>query len=60
MSKSIDELTGKEQQRAETPTDLAASGVTEISQALRQLLADVFALCVKTKNLALGPDGMQI
>jgi len=34
----------------ETPTDLARKGVVEISSALRQLLADVFALQLKTKN----------
>jgi len=34
----------------ETPTDLDRKGVTEISDSLRQLLADVFALYVKTKN----------
>ena len=34
----------------ETPTDLKASGVEEICEALRPLLADVFALYVKTKN----------
>ncbi len=33
-----------------TPTDLAASGVAAVSSELRQLLADVFALYVKTKN----------
>ena len=32
------------------PTDLAAKGVTAIAGELRQLLADVFALYVKTKN----------
>lgn len=31
-------------------TDLAPTGVEEISTALRELLADVFALYVKTKN----------
>ena len=31
-------------------TDLSRNAVTEISDALRQLLADVFALYVKTKN----------
>ncbi|MGA3169708.1 MAG: DNA starvation/stationary phase protection protein [Chthoniobacteraceae bacterium] len=31
-------------------TDLSATAVTEISQELRYLLADVFALYVKTKN----------
>jgi starvation-inducible DNA-binding protein len=34
----------------QTPTDLSHKGVEEISSALRQLLADVFALYVKTKN----------
>src|SRR5246500_5934761 len=33
-----------------TPTDLNRDGVNEISSALRHLLADVFALYVKTKN----------
>jgi starvation-inducible DNA-binding protein len=34
----------------ETPTDLSRDGVVEITNELRQLLADVFALYVKTKN----------
>jgi starvation-inducible DNA-binding protein len=34
----------------ETPTDLSREGVTEITAALRQLLADSFALYLKTKN----------
>ena len=34
----------------QTSTDLSHKGVEEISSALRQLLADVFALYVKTKN----------
>jgi len=34
----------------ETPTDLSPTSVAEISTALRRLLADVFALYVKTKN----------
>ena len=33
-----------------TPTDLAPEGVAAISAELRRLLADVFALYVKTKN----------
>ncbi len=33
-----------------TPTDLGHEGVQEISGELRQLLADVFALYLKTKN----------
>ncbi len=35
---------------SETVTDLGSTAVTEISGALRQLLADVFALYLKTKN----------
>jgi starvation-inducible DNA-binding protein len=34
----------------EMPTDLSDEGVAEISAALRETLADVFALYVKTKN----------
>ncbi len=34
----------------ETPTDLNGDAVVEISSALRELLADVFTLYVKTKN----------
>jgi starvation-inducible DNA-binding protein len=34
----------------DTPTDLSPNGVTEISQELRRLLADVFGLYLKTKN----------
>ncbi len=34
----------------EVTTDLSTEGVAEISTALRPLLADVFALYVKTKN----------
>jgi starvation-inducible DNA-binding protein len=33
-----------------SPTDLAAKAVTDISAALTNLIADVFALYVKTKN----------
>src|SRR5918999_5582129 len=33
-----------------TPTDLNGDGVEEITNRLRRLLADVFALYVKTKN----------
>ena len=33
-----------------TPTDLSRDGVEEICDELRKLLADVFALYVKTKN----------
>src|SRR6202011_5185032 len=41
---------GRETNALQTPTDLNHEGVEEISSALRQLLADVFALYVKTKN----------
>src|ERR1700738_894934 len=34
----------------ETPTDLNREGVVEITHALRRLLADAFALYLKTKN----------
>jgi starvation-inducible DNA-binding protein len=33
-----------------TPTDLSSDGVDAISESLRELLADVFALYMKTKN----------
>jgi starvation-inducible DNA-binding protein len=36
--------------RLDTPTDLSADAVREISAALNALLADTFALYVKTKN----------
>ena len=36
--------------RLATPTDLSAEGVVAVSSELRGLLADVFALYVKTKN----------
>jgi starvation-inducible DNA-binding protein len=34
----------------ETPTDLKADGVAEVSAILRRLLADAFVLYLKTKN----------
>jgi len=41
-----------------TPTDLGGNAVKEISSTLRRLLADVFALYVKTKNLTgISADG---
>ncbi len=36
--------------RLGTPTDLSKEGVDEIGKSLRHLLADVFALFIKTKN----------
>jgi starvation-inducible DNA-binding protein len=44
------QLDVREKNTLETPTDLDRKGVNEISTSLRQLLADVFALYVKTKN----------
>src|ERR1700736_1067677 len=41
---------GRETNALQTPTDLNHEGVEEISSALRQLLADAFALYLKTKN----------
>src|SRR5689334_10408662 len=38
------------QDKTATPTDLNGDGVEEITSHLRRLLADVFALYVKTKN----------
>ncbi|HEY7786763.1 MAG TPA: hypothetical protein VIB00_18680 [Pyrinomonadaceae bacterium] len=39
-----------ERNTKEAPTDLSGNAVEEISSNLRRLLADVFALYVKTKN----------
>jgi starvation-inducible DNA-binding protein len=39
-----------ERDTEQTPTDLSGDAVEEISSNLRRLLADVFALYVKTKN----------
>ncbi|HXI83856.1 MAG TPA: DNA starvation/stationary phase protection protein [Verrucomicrobiae bacterium] len=50
MTKSDATLEVRENEALKTPTDLSRKGVGEISSALRQLLADVFALYVKTKN----------
>ena len=37
-------------EQLETPTDLNRKGVLEISASLRELLADVFCMYLKTKN----------
>src|SRR6516165_11533949 len=51
MSKSdTTQSEGREAAALRTPTDLTRDGAVEISSALRRLLADVFALYVKTKN----------
>jgi starvation-inducible DNA-binding protein len=41
---------GRENEALQTPTDLGRKGVEEITGELRKLLADTFALYVKTKN----------
>ena len=43
-----------------TPTDLSGNAVKEISNTLRRLLADVFALYVKTKNINRHISGRRI
>jgi starvation-inducible DNA-binding protein len=51
MKKSdVIQSSGRETDALRTPTDITPDGVVEISDALRPLLADVFALYVKTKN----------
>lgn len=40
----------RERKTLETPTDLTREAVADISRELRKLLADVFALYLKTKN----------
>src|SRR6202044_1108164 len=44
------QIKGREKEAIQTPTDLARKGVEEITIELRKLLADTFALYVKTKN----------
>src|SRR5436305_8194354 len=44
------ELGGKASPPLDTPTDLSPEAVTAISAALNALLADTFALYLKTKN----------
>src|SRR5919202_774041 len=44
------QLEVRKRDTSETTTDLSRDAVVQISGALRQLLADVFALYVKTKN----------
>src|SRR5437667_7801414 len=44
------QLDVRERNTLEASTDLDRKGVTDIAGSLRQLLADVFALYVKTKN----------
>jgi starvation-inducible DNA-binding protein len=49
MAKSV-AIQGRKSESSATRTDLSHDAVAEISNALRPLLADVFALYVKTKN----------
>src|SRR5580698_9680469 len=44
------ELLKRRQQPLETPTDLKASATKDITAAMNAILADVFALYLKTKN----------
>src|SRR5436305_14710596 len=51
MAKSgVAQLERRESLASATTTDLSRDAVAEISNALRELLADVFALYLKTKN----------
>src|SRR6202521_3105506 len=50
MEKNETKLAGGKKGALETRTDLSRDAVLEISNELRPLLADVFALYVKTKN----------
>jgi hypothetical protein len=45
------QLKRQETETFDTPTDLSRNAVAGISSSLRHLLADVFALYEKTKNL---------
>jgi starvation-inducible DNA-binding protein len=46
----VTEVQPRRKEVVETPTDLSGDAVVQISGALRQMLADVFALYLKTKN----------
>ena len=50
MANKVRHLERSAPARLDTPTDLSADAVREISAALNALLADTFALYVKTKN----------
>jgi starvation-inducible DNA-binding protein len=49
-NEAVTVLEPQEKAALQTPTDLTQNGVEEVANELRQLLADVFALYVKTKN----------
>jgi starvation-inducible DNA-binding protein len=46
----VAQVQARKRKMLETPTDLSGDAVVEISGALREVLANVFALYVKTKN----------
>jgi starvation-inducible DNA-binding protein len=46
----VTQLKKQETEKVDTPTGLRQDAVAEISGGLRQLLADVFVLYLKTKN----------
>jgi starvation-inducible DNA-binding protein len=50
MSHTAAAPTTKESNELLTPTDLSRKGTAQVAQELRHLLADVFALYLKTKN----------
>jgi starvation-inducible DNA-binding protein len=50
MAKSATQIAEPKHYASETITDLSHDAVVEISRALRELLADIFALYLKTKN----------
>lgn len=47
---SAPQITARENKVLQMPTELSLAVVLEVSSALRQLLADVFGLYLKTKN----------
>src|ERR1700747_3880687 len=50
MEKNVNKLAAGKKDTLETRTDLSRDAVVEISNELRRLLADVFALYLKTRN----------
>jgi starvation-inducible DNA-binding protein len=50
MAKANSQVKKREHARLDTPSDLGANAIGDISGALNLLLADVFALYLKTKN----------
>src|SRR6266436_4689728 len=49
-SKKTKELRGRRSAPLATRTDLASAAIRDIAGAMNAILADVFALCLKTKN----------